>query len=174
MRILSPFHPSEPRVCTVNTIALIPSSGGVDGSFGHKSRQPTIRTWRCARKTGFSPSSTHRTFWPGELAENPTLQAHQRMPYFAHRLQFHFYEQETLGATGHSRRFIDRLCARDQERNRETSSAETPSRIRGRSQGVFRRGEIRHATTRSRVLSSTERSLFPTDVLHWGSAKCVR
>jgi hypothetical protein len=89
------------------------------------------------------------------------------MSYFDDRLQFHIYEQEALGATGHSRRFIDRLCARDQERNRETSSAETPSRIRGRSHGVFRRGEIRHAATRSRVLSSTERPLFPTHLLHW-------
>ena len=110
---------------------------------------------------------------PANLPETGLFR-HIRMPYFAHRLQFHFYEQETLGATGHSRHFIDRLCARDQERNRETSRAETPNRIRGRSQGVFPRAEVRHVTTRSRVLSSTERSLFPTDVLHSGSAKCVR
>jgi hypothetical protein len=42
---------------------------------------------------------------------------------------FYFYEQETLGATDYRRRFIDRLCARHQGPDQQTSRAETPNRI---------------------------------------------
>ncbi|WP_246374152.1 thiamine pyrophosphate-dependent enzyme [Tunturiibacter gelidoferens] len=31
---------------------------------------------RISLKTGFSPSSTHRTFWPRELAQNVTFRKH--------------------------------------------------------------------------------------------------
>ncbi len=39
----------------------------------HKDTARWGLTTRTSSKTGFSPSSTHRTFWPGELADNETL-----------------------------------------------------------------------------------------------------
>ncbi len=135
----------------------------------HRIPPPPRCSWP---KTGHS-GKLHT--WCGELTQEG-LCRNIRMPHFAHRLQFHFYEQETLGTLRViAGCFSDRLCARDQARSRETSSAEI---AKPNSEAVLRRifwrAETGMPRARSGVLSSTERSLFPTDVLHSGSAKCLR